>query len=89
MNNNMNDKLEILVRKPTDGEIAWMSQEVTWESDPCEFDFYYDHNETALVIQSEWKQSYRVLLQWDQQRKSADLPRTVLPPVSTALLPPT
>lgn len=42
--------LEILVRKPTEGEIEYISKEITWESDPCEFDFDYDHNETALVI---------------------------------------
>lgn len=47
---NMNDKLEILVRKPTEGEIEYISKEITWESDPCEFDWEYDHNETALVI---------------------------------------
>ena len=41
--------LEILVRKPTEGEIEYISKEITWESDPCEFDFDYDHNETALV----------------------------------------
>jgi uncharacterized cupin superfamily protein len=41
---------EILVRKPTEGEIEYISKEITWSSEPCEFDYYYDHNETALVI---------------------------------------
>ena len=48
--NNMKDKLEILVRKPTEGEIEYISKEQIWESDPCEFDWEYDHNETALVV---------------------------------------
>ena len=43
------DKLEVLVRKPTEGEIVYMSNEDIWECEPCEFDYYYDHNETVLV----------------------------------------
>lgn len=27
--------LEILVRKPTEGEIEYISKEITWESDPA------------------------------------------------------
>lgn len=41
--------MKILVRKPTEGEKAYMVHDPIWESDPCEFDYHYDHNETVLV----------------------------------------
>ena len=41
--------MKILVRKPCDAEIKFMSTQKTWESDICEFDYTYDSDETVLI----------------------------------------
>lgn len=39
----------ILVRKATEGEKEYMIHDQIWESEPCEFDYHYERNETILV----------------------------------------
>jgi len=41
--------VEIIVRKPTEGEIIYMQRELVWEGDCSEFDYHCDYNETYLL----------------------------------------
>ena len=45
--------MEVLVRKPTDKEVAEMSSKPVWTCDVSEFDWYYDSEETCLIIEGE------------------------------------
>ena len=43
----------ITVRKPTQDELAMMQQQPTWGCGVSEFDWYYDQEECALLIEGE------------------------------------
>ncbi|MCL2772051.1 MAG: cupin domain-containing protein [Oscillospiraceae bacterium] len=45
--------MEIIVKKPTEAEKADMRTEHVWECIVSEFDWYYDSEETCLVIEGE------------------------------------
>jgi len=45
--------MEILIKKPTENEIAEMRKMPTWGCGVSEFDWYYDSEETALIIEGE------------------------------------
>ena len=45
--------MEVLVRKPTDSEIAGMKAKPVWTCGVSEFDWYYDSEETCLIIEGE------------------------------------
>jgi len=45
--------MEIIVRKPTESEVAKMKSMPTWTCEVSEFDWYYDSEETCLVIEGE------------------------------------
>ena len=45
--------MEILVRKPTEHEIAKMKSNPTWTCGVSEFDWYYSSEETCLIIEGE------------------------------------
>ena len=45
--------MEILVRKPTEEEIVEMRSKPVWVCDVSEFDWYYDSEETCLIIEGE------------------------------------
>ena len=45
--------MEIIVRKPTESEVAVMKSMPTWTCEVSEFDWYYDSEETCLVIEGE------------------------------------
>jgi len=46
-------KFEIVVRKPTDDEIKKMKTNPTWGCKVSEFDWFYDDEEVALIIDGE------------------------------------
>ena len=50
--------MEILVRKPTDREIAGMKTKPVWTCEVSEFDWHYDEEETCLIIEGEVCVSY-------------------------------
>ena len=45
--------MEITVRKPTDMEISGMKTKPVWTCGISEFDWYYDSEETCLIIEGE------------------------------------
>ena len=45
--------MEIIVRKPTDQERAEMLKLPTWGCEVSEFDWYYDQEETCLLVEGE------------------------------------
>jgi uncharacterized cupin superfamily protein len=45
--------MDIIVRKPTDREISGMKTKPVWTCDVSEFDWYYDSEETCLIIEGE------------------------------------
>ena len=48
----------ILVRKPTEVEIADMQARPTWGCGVSEFDWYYDEKETCLLLEGEVTVTY-------------------------------
>jgi len=45
--------MEVLVRKPTEKEIAKMKSNPVWTCGVSEFEWYYDSEETCLIIEGE------------------------------------
>ena len=45
--------MDILVRKPTDSQIAAMKTKPVWSCGVSEFNWSYDSDETALIIEGE------------------------------------
>jgi uncharacterized cupin superfamily protein len=45
--------MEIIVRKPTEEEVAEMKSNPVWTCEVSEFDWYYDSEETCLLIEGE------------------------------------
>jgi uncharacterized cupin superfamily protein len=45
--------MDIIVRKPTDREIAAMKSKSVWTCGISEFDWYYDGEETSLFVEGE------------------------------------
>ena len=45
--------MNIIIRKPSDAEKADMLREPTWECGVSEFDWYYDSEETCLLVAGE------------------------------------
>ena len=45
--------MEILVRKPSEQEKSEMLKLPTWGCDVSEFDWYYDQEETCLLVEGE------------------------------------
>jgi len=43
----------ITVRKPSETEAAFMKKQPTWGCGVSEFDWYYDQEETCLVLEGE------------------------------------
>ena len=50
--------MSIVVRKPTEQEIVEMKKLPTWGCEVSEFDWYYDSEETCLLIEGEVTVSY-------------------------------
>jgi uncharacterized cupin superfamily protein len=50
--------MDILVRKPTDREIAAMKSKPVWTCGISEFDWSYDQEETCLIIEGEVTVNY-------------------------------
>ena len=48
-----NSNMEILVRKPTEKEVAEMISKPIWTCKISEFDWYYDSEEICLIIEGE------------------------------------
>jgi len=45
--------MEIIVRKPTEKEIADFSKKPTWGCEASEFDWYYDSQEECILLEGE------------------------------------
>ena len=45
--------MEIIIRKPTDREIAKMKTKPVWTCGASEFEWHYDNEEICLVIEGE------------------------------------
>ena len=45
--------MEIIVRKPTDSEVAEFRSKPTWGCGVSEFDWHYDDRETCILIEGE------------------------------------
>jgi len=45
--------MEIIVRKPTEKEIAEFSKKPTWGCEVSEFDWHYDSQETCILLEGE------------------------------------
>ena len=45
--------MDIIIRKPTDREIAAMKTKPVWTCDVSEFDWSYDSEETCLIIEGD------------------------------------
>ena len=45
--------MEVLVKKPTEKEAQDMQSKPIWTCDVSEFDWYYDSEETCLIIEGE------------------------------------
>ena len=45
--------MEIIVRKPTDGEKIFMAMQDTWQSSIARFNHHYDSNETCLLTEGQ------------------------------------
>jgi len=50
--------MEIIVKEPTDTEKAELMQQPTWTCGVSEFDWYYDSEETCLLITGEITVTY-------------------------------
>ena len=50
--------MDIIVRKPSEAEITSMKSNPTWGCEVSEFDWHYDSEEKALVIEGEVVVSY-------------------------------
>jgi len=50
--------MEIIVKKPNEAEKTDMQKKPTWECGVSEFDWYYDSEETCLLIEGEVEVSY-------------------------------
>ena len=50
--------MEIIVKKPTQEEIAEMKRMPTWSCGVSEFDWHYDSEETALILEGEVTVTY-------------------------------
>jgi uncharacterized cupin superfamily protein len=50
--------MDIIIRKPTDREISAMKTKPVWTCEISEFDWHYDNEETALIIEGEVVVSY-------------------------------
>ena len=50
--------MEILVRKPTEQERADMLTMPIWTCEPSQFDWYYDSEETCLLVEGEVTVTY-------------------------------
>ena len=50
--------MEILVKKPTDREIEGMKTKPVWTCGISEFDWYYDSEETCLIVEGEVTVNY-------------------------------
>ncbi|MDR0924741.1 MAG: cupin domain-containing protein [Hungatella sp.] len=45
--------MEVVVRKPTEGEKIYMQKEAVWECGVSKFNWHYDHNETCLLFEGQ------------------------------------
>jgi len=45
--------MDIIIRKPSDSEIAAMKTKPVWTCGVSEFDWYYDSEETCLIIEGD------------------------------------
>ena len=45
--------MDIIVRKPTEKEIETLESCPVWECKPSTFNWYYDSNETSLIIEGD------------------------------------
>ena len=45
--------MEVIVRKPTVQEVTEMKSKPIWTCEVSEFDWYYDSEETCLIIEGE------------------------------------
>ena len=45
--------MEIIVKKPSETEVTKMMSNPIWTCDVSEFDWYYDSEETCLIIEGE------------------------------------
>jgi hypothetical protein len=50
--------MNITVRKPTESEITTMQMQPTWGCGVSEFNWHYDSEETALIIEGEVTVTY-------------------------------
>ncbi|MDR2713565.1 MAG: cupin domain-containing protein [Clostridiales bacterium] len=50
--------MNIIVKKPTEAEKAEMQNKPIWTCDVSEFDWYYDSEETCLIIEGEVTVTY-------------------------------
>ena len=50
--------MDIVVKKPTDREIAAMKSKPVWTCEVSEFDWHYDSEEICLIIEGEVMVSY-------------------------------
>jgi uncharacterized cupin superfamily protein len=50
--------MDILVRKPTDREIDVMKSKSVWTCGVSEFEWHYDSEETALIVEGEVAVNY-------------------------------
>jgi len=45
--------MEVIVRKPTEEEVAAMKSNPVWSCKASEFEWFYDSQETCLIIEGE------------------------------------
>ena len=50
--------MDIVVRKPTEQERADMLTKPIWTCEPSQFDWYYDSEETCLLVEGEVTVAY-------------------------------
>lgn len=50
--------MKITVKKPTETEIAEMQSKPTWGCEVSEFDWHYDSEEVALILEGEVEVTY-------------------------------
>ena len=50
--------MQVTVKKPTEAEKLLMQKQPTWSCGVSEFDWYYDSEETCLLIEGEVEVSY-------------------------------
>jgi uncharacterized cupin superfamily protein len=50
--------MDIIIRKPTDSQIAAMKEKPIWTCEISEFDWQYDQEETALIIEGDVSVKY-------------------------------